>query len=46
MENPKEQNPKEQLEKALKSLTAKENKFYFLVQDTKGVQRASVATTY
>ncbi len=46
MENPTEQNPKEQLEKALTSLKAKENKFYFLVQDTEGVQRASVATTY
>ena len=46
MENPKEQNPTEQLKKALTSLNAKENKFYFLVQDTKGVQRASVATTY
>jgi len=46
MENSNEKNPKEQLEKALNSLNAKENKFYFLVQDTKGVQRASVATTY
>ena len=40
------ENPKEQLEKALKLLKNKENKIYFLVQDTKGVQRASVATTY
>ena len=40
------ENPKEQLEKALSSLNAKENKFYFLVQDTKGVQRASVRTAY
>ena len=44
MEN--QQNQQEQLEKALNLLKSKENKIYFLVQDTKGVQRASVATTY
>ena len=41
-----ENDPKEQMEKALNSLKNKENKIYFLVQDTKGSQRAAVATAY
>jgi len=40
------ENPKEKIELAIKALENKENKVYFLVQDTKGVQRASVATAY
>tara|TARA_R110002012_G_scaffold288917_1_gene481797 strand:- start:852 stop:1952 length:1101 start_codon:yes stop_codon:yes gene_type:complete len=36
----------EKIEQSIKDLEAKNNKIFFLTQDTKGTQRASVATNY